>query len=254
MEELSATGLRSQASPRDAARLLAASTPESALLYTGLPSSRECTRLSDAALTCAVGLRLGAEVAAPGRCVCGGELDARGDHALTCNRGAARGARHSEVNIRIRCALASAGVAATLEPVGLDLSDGKRPDGATVLPYSRGREMAWDATIRHTCAPSYIPAASSAARAVAEEAETQKLRKYESLSDRVDFRAVGLETLGSFGAGARALLDDIAARIDARGSAINSRFRLYRRIAAAVQIGNAACVLEAHSRGLKAVS
>ena len=84
--------------------------------------------------------------------------------------------------------------------------------------------------------------------------ETQKLRKYESLSDRVDFVAVGLETLGAFGAGARALLDDIAARTDARGGAINSRFRLYRRIAAAFQIGNAACVLEAHSRGLKAVS
>ena len=70
----------------------------------------------------------------------------------------------------------------------------------------------------------------------------------------MDFRAVGLETLGSFGAGARALLDDISARIDARGGAINSRFQLYRRIAAAVQIGNAACVLEARSRGLNAVS
>ena len=54
--------------------------------------------------------------------------------------------------------------------------------------------------------------------------------------------------------GARALLDDIAARIDAHSGAINSRFRLYRRIAAAVQIGNTACVLEAHSRGLKAAS
>ena len=117
----------SQASPRDVARLLASSTPESALLYTGLPSSREATSLSDAALSCAVGLRLGAEVAAPGRCVCGGELDARRDHALTCNRGAARGSRHSKVNVRIRCALASAEVAATLEPVGLDLKMGSAP-------------------------------------------------------------------------------------------------------------------------------
>ena len=70
----------------------------------------------------------------------------------------------------------------------------------------------------------------------------------------MDFRVIGLETLGAFGAGARALLDDIATRTDARDGAINSRFRLYRRIAAAVQMGNAACVLEAHSRGLKAVS
>ena len=196
------------------------------MLYTGLFSSREGTRLSDAALTCAVGLRLAAEVAAPGRCVCGGELDARGDHALTCGRGATRCARHSEVNVRVQCALASAWVAVTLESVDSNLSNGKRPDGATVLPHSRGLEIAWDATIRHTCAPSYIPAASSAARVVAEEAETQKLRKYEFLSDRVDFRAVGLETLAALGAGALALLDDIDARIDAHSCAVNSRSRL----------------------------
>ena len=49
-----------------------------------------------------------------------------------------------------------------------------------------------------------------------------------------------------------ALLDDIAARIYAHSSTINSRSRLYRQIATAVQIGNAACILEPHSRGLKA--
>ena len=40
LEELSATGLQSQVSSRDVARLLAASTPESALLYTGLERAR----------------------------------------------------------------------------------------------------------------------------------------------------------------------------------------------------------------------
>ena len=94
----------------------------------------------------------------------------------------------------------------------------RRCDCAALLAWP------WDGLgWRHTCAPSYTPAASSAARAVAEEAEAQKLRKYESLSDRVDFRAVGLGTLGAFGAGARALLDNIAARIDAHSGVINSR-------------------------------
>ena len=213
-----------------------------------MPSSRDGTRLHDAALTCAVGLRLGADVAAPALCACGSPLDARGDHALTCNRGAGRGARHTEVNARIQRALQLAGVAATLEPIGLNLEDGKRPDGSTILPFSRGLEMAWDATIHHTCAPTYIPAAATKARAAAMIAENSKNRKYEVLRGRVDFRAVGLETLGAFGPGALALFEDIGARIQTRLGSTGARFRLYRQIAAAIQLGNAACILEAHSR------
>ena len=44
-------------------------------------------------------------------------------------------------------------------------------------------------------------------------------KEYESLSDRVDFRAVGLETLGAFGTGAQALLTispPVSTRIAAR--------------------------------------
>ena len=97
--------LRAQAAPRDIARILSASTTESASLFNCLPSSREGTRLHDSALSCAVGLRLGSEVAAASTCVCGSQLDTRGDHALTCRHGAGRHARHSEVNARIQRAL-----------------------------------------------------------------------------------------------------------------------------------------------------
>ena len=45
----------------------------------------------------------------------------------------ARFARHLEVNLRIKNALSDAGIASTLEPIGLDTSTGKRPDGSTVL-------------------------------------------------------------------------------------------------------------------------
>ena len=61
---------------------------------------------------------------------------------------------------------------------------------------------------------------------------------------------VGLETLGAFGPIARALLDEIARRIQERLGFAGARARLYRQIPAAVQIGNAACILEAHSRRL----
>lgn len=54
--------------------------------------------------------------------------------------------------------LATVGIAMVLEPIDLDVGDGKHQDGVTVLPLALGREMEWDATIFHTCAPSYIPA------------------------------------------------------------------------------------------------
>ena len=240
--------LLEHASSRDAARLRAAASAESAAFFESVPSTREGTRLSDNALTCAVGLRLGADVAVASKCSCGAELDSRSDHALSCGRGIGRGARHSEVNKRIRAALASAGVAAILEPVGLDVGAGKRPDGVTVLPFARGREMAWDATICHTCAPSHIPASAANSGAAAAMAEAGKERKYASIRDRVDFRPVGLETLGSFGPGARSLFEDISARIRERTGQASARVRLLRQIGAAIHIGNAACVAEAHSR------
>ena len=119
-----------------------------------------------------------------------------------------------------------------------------------MLPFARGREISWDATICHTCAPTYIPAAAATPRAAAETAEGKKLLKYTSIADRVDFRAVGLETLSAFGPSARALLDEIAMKIRERSAFAGAKARLYRQISAAVHIGNAACILEAHSRRL----
>ena len=212
-----------------------------------LPSTKDGTRLTDAALSCAVGLRLGADVATCSTCVFGERLDPLSDHALSCGPGIRRHARHKEVNAQIQRALAAAGVSATLEPVGLDMSTGKRPDGATTLPYSRGRAMAWNATIFHTCASTYLSSCAQTAGAAASLAEARKNVKYAELRDRIEFRPVNLETLGAFGPGALAFFDDVALRIRARGVCGAVRLRLYRQIAAVIQLGNAACISEVHS-------
>lgn len=174
--------------------------------------------------------------------------DARGDHALSCNRGAGRGARHKEVNERIRAGLATAGCVTVLEPTGLMRSDGKRPDGVTVLPYERGLPLAWDATITHTCAQSYLQSTAINAGAAAATAEARKESKYARLEGKVMFSAVAFETLGPVGPSAARFLDGIADRILQRTGDTQARERFYRRLAAAVQLGNAACIIEAHSR------
>ena len=137
------------------ASMLSVSTHESGSLYTGLPSTVDCTRLSDTELTIAVGLRLGVAFAAPGTCICGATLDEFGHYALTCNRGLERFRRHEALNQCIRSMFSAAGHAALLEPRGLTPSDNRRPDRFTVSDFEGDKPAAWDATVNHTCALSH---------------------------------------------------------------------------------------------------
>jgi len=42
------------------------------------------------------------------------------------------------------------------EPINLMRDDNKRPDGITLLPWARGKPMAWDVTVPDTYAESHI--------------------------------------------------------------------------------------------------
>ena len=52
--------------------------------------------------------------------------------------------------------LKSACISSTLEPTGLMRNDGRRPDGVTMLTWSRGRSLAWDFTCVHRLAASHL--------------------------------------------------------------------------------------------------
>jgi len=45
---------------------------------------------------------------------------------------------------------------AVKEPVSLMRDDNKRPDGTTLLPWARGKPVAWDVTVPDTFAESHI--------------------------------------------------------------------------------------------------
>ena len=51
-------------------------------------------------------------------------------------------------------------------------SDGKRPDGASTVPWERGKLLVWDVTCPDTLAPSYLSLATKKAREVAAAAES----------------------------------------------------------------------------------
>ena len=121
--------------------------------------------------------------------------------------------------------------------------DGKRPDGATVMPWKCGRALAWDATCPDTYAPSHLALAAREAGAVANQAEQQKTEKYAHLSASHLFVPFAVETSGVFGPEALSLLEDIGRRIRAETGEPRSFQFLLQGVSVAIQRGNAASVL-----------
>ena len=140
----------------DKDRILASKAAHTGDWLNAQPITSIGLRMSNETIRVAVGLRLGAKLCEPHQCTCGALVDARGLHGLSCRRSAGRHARHSLLNDTIWRALNKAGVQSTKEPTGLLRSDGKRPDGVTLIPWARGRCLTWDVTVPDTFATSHI--------------------------------------------------------------------------------------------------
>ena len=132
---------------RTRARLLASKRVESGAWLQALPMSSLGLRMDDDTLRVAAGLRLGATLCQPHNCQhCGDAVDEFALHGLSCRKSQGRHPRHAAINMLLQRALASARVPSHLEPPGILRADGKRPDGASVTPWKRGRILVWDAT------------------------------------------------------------------------------------------------------------
>ena len=83
----------------------------------------------------ATGFRLGTIVCQPHICICGTMVDARCLHNLACRKSALRHMRHSQLNDLIWRAIKKAQIPASKKLIALSRSDGKRPDGATLVPW-----------------------------------------------------------------------------------------------------------------------
>ena len=79
-----------------------------------------------------------------------------------------------------------------LEPPCFLLSDGKRPDWLTLMPWQSGRPIVWDATFTDTSAVFYRGQANTAAGCVAAYAEEKKCEKCSHLVP--NYQPVVIET------------------------------------------------------------
>ena len=225
------------------ARLLAVSTKESSAWLNVLPVPHLGTKLDNDSIRIATGLRLGADIVAEHKCICGQTVDPSGHHGLSCRRSGGRIPRHQAANETIHRALVTGGIPAILEPVGVSRDDAKRPDGMTLIPWEGGRPLLWDFTCSDTLATSNRALAANGPGAVADAAESLKRRKYTSLVPSYIFAPVCIESMGAWGASARDLIRKIGRRIqEATGEPRSTSF-LIQRLAIDVQRGNATSVM-----------
>ena len=166
-----------------------------------------------------------------------------GLHGLSCLKSAGRLPRHGHLNDIVKRSLTRAGIPSALEPAGSDRGNGKRPDGLTLYPFSRGKSLIWDATCTDTFCPTALNKSACAPGSAADGAEERKEAHYASLSERFRFVPVAIETAGVYGKKTEAFISKLGGRMAAATGDARERAWLRQRLSIAVVRGNAASIL-----------
>ena len=129
-----------------------------------------------------------------------------------------------------------------LEPRGLYRTDGKRPDGVTMIPWEMGKQLVWDVMVVDALVPSRLNQGSLCnPGTTAIEAEARKIENYRELIDNgYIFHLVVLEVQGSLDESSEIFITRLC-KIICRSHTAGSYLK--QRVSMALQIDNAACVL-----------
>ena len=149
---------------------------------------------------------------------------------------------HSSINDHIHRALSAVQIPSRLKPA-IYRSDGKRPDGITMVPWEYGKLLVWDATSTDTYAPSYAVSATSDAGAVAAMAKMRKRAKYSNLDPAHYFQPMPVEASGTFGPNTFPFLKELGRKISRVTGEARSFPFLIQCLALTIQRGNSACVM-----------
>jgi hypothetical protein len=128
------------------------------------------------------------------------------------------------------------------EPTGLIPSSDLRPDGVSMLPWARGRCLAWDVTAPDTLAQSHVQATAVNAGAAAAKAEATKVAKYAAIATTHLFIPLAFETLGAWGEQAKTFVAQLGRRITEVTGDVRETDFLRQRLSIAIQRGNALSV------------
>ena len=165
----------------DHVRLKAASASHSDDWLHKPPIASLGLKLTDDEVKISVALRLEISACSPHNCVCGKLVHARGLHGLSCRGSTPKHQRRAMLNDIIWRSIKRAQIPAYKKPTGLVSQGGKRPDEFTMIPWARGKPLAWDATASDTYAESHIISTSAEAGAAANVQGQSKLSSTRTL-------------------------------------------------------------------------
>ena len=147
--------------------------------------------------------------------------------------------RHSQLNGLIWRAVKKVQIPASKESIGLSRADDKRPDGETLVPWTRRKPLAWDVTVPDTYAASHLQLTSTTACAAAEKAAVNKTKKYVALAATHSFIPVAIETSGAWCPQSAEFIEDLGRRITTITIEPLETTYLYQRMSVTLQRGNA---------------
>ena len=119
------------------------------------------------------------------------------------------------------------------------ITDGKRPDGLTLVPWQSGKSLCWEVNVICSLAESYINRVAREAGAAAEVAASRNEEKYVDLDSRNLFGPIAVETLCVLNSSANSLLKEIGNKISLNTGESREVSFLRQRILELVQCFNA---------------
>ena len=135
------------------------------------------------------------------------------------------------LNNIIHHSLASANIPSRLEPSSLYRADGNRPDGVTMVPWSHGKFLVWEATCIDTYCDSRKTASAKEGDGAAAHAESEKTKKHAHLDWVYQFQPIAMETCGSVGLESMCFLRELGRRLkSATGEPFSFAYLLQRLI------------------------
>ena len=137
--------------------------------------------------------------------------------------------------------MAKAGLPSIKEPQGLLRTDGKRPDGLSLIPWQDGRCVTWDVTVTDTVAASYLNNTASCAGSAAEAAASRKEDKYAEIAVRYHFFPLAFETFGPINQAGCEFLSSLGHRLSLVSDDPRETSFLFQRLSVSIQRFNSVC-------------
>jgi len=133
-----------------------------------------------------------------------------------------------------------------LEPVDISRDDNqKRVDGVTIIPWSHGRQLAWDATCVDPVCATYVRGSCFEAN----RAAVKKRNDYRTVCNLYHFVAFAVDCFGGWSKEAQIFGIELGKRMSRNTGETRSLSFFRQRVSIAIQRGNSASVLGTISSG-----